>query len=184
MNHRGLWEMNRTLLLILALTASWTTLAQTEDPEKTEDFFEELSSTSLTPKQEALPEDSDPIDVEATATSESVNTEETEVPGEPETAPDSEDMNTTLMIVIPLVLSLVICAVIMCVVIVCRRCSSENDSKEDTYLDDEDHEKVPMPMFEDDVPSVMELEMEDLENWMGKGHYLNNNSEALLSSFK
>ncbi|KTG44268.1 hypothetical protein cypCar_00013602 [Cyprinus carpio] len=25
------------------------------------------------------------------------------------------------------------------------------------------------PMFEDDIQSVMELEMEDLENWMAKG---------------
>nr|XP_009306016.1 transmembrane protein 154 isoform X2 [Danio rerio] len=46
--------------------------------------------------------------------------------------------------------------------------SIQNNTKEDAYLDDEDHEKVPMPMFEDDIPSVMELEMEDLENWMAK----------------
>ncbi|RXN06604.1 transmembrane protein 154 isoform X2 [Labeo rohita] len=46
---------------------------------------------------------------------------------------------------------------------------NSEDSKEDPYLDHEDHEKVPMPMFEDDIPSVMELEMEDLENWMTKG---------------
>ncbi|XP_073769810.1 transmembrane protein 154 isoform X2 [Danio rerio] len=46
--------------------------------------------------------------------------------------------------------------------------SIQNNTKEDAYLDDDDHEKVPMPMFEDDIPSVMELEMEDLENWMAK----------------
>ncbi len=30
---------------------------------------------------------------------------------------------------------------------------------------------VPRPMFDDDIPSVMEMEMEDLENWMAKGNH-------------
>jgi len=30
---------------------------------------------------------------------------------------------------------------------------------------------ITRPMFEDDIPSVMELEMEDLENWISKGDH-------------
>ncbi|KAI2668558.1 Transmembrane protein 154 [Labeo rohita] len=84
-----------------------------------------------------------------------------------------ENPNAIIMIIIPLVLTLVIIAVILCVVMVYRRWRRKvaEDSKEDPYLDHEDHEKVPMPMFEDDIPSVMELEMEDLENWMTKGNH-------------
>lgn len=40
--------------------------------------------------------------------------------------------------------------------------------KEDPYLDGSSTEKVPMPMFEEDVPSVLELEMEEMDQWMKK----------------
>ncbi|XP_059407729.1 transmembrane protein 154-like [Carassius carassius] len=130
------------------------------------------------------------LDVVSTPSSDSVNNQESEPTTETEkekktntdsdaeietqTQPDAdadadaEDLNPVIMIIIPLVLTLVIIAVIVCVVIIYRRRRIRAETKEDPYLDHEDHEKVPMPMFDDDIPSVMELEMEDLENWMAK----------------
>lgn len=39
---------------------------------------------------------------------------------------------------------------------------------EDPYFEGASAEKVPMPMFEEDVPSVLEVEMDDLDQWMKK----------------
>uniref|UniRef100_A0A673MRS8 Transmembrane protein 154-like n=1 Tax=Sinocyclocheilus rhinocerous TaxID=307959 RepID=A0A673MRS8_9TELE len=102
-------------------------------------------------------------------TDQTVKNEETKPTTEANTDADTEDLNP-VMIIIPLVLTLVFIAVIVCVAMIYRRWRIKvaEDTKEDPYLDHEDHEKVPMPMFEDDIPSVMELEMEDLENWMAK----------------
>ncbi|XP_059409206.1 transmembrane protein 154 isoform X2 [Carassius carassius] len=75
---------------------------------------------------------------------------------------DTDDLNP---VIVPVVLTLVIITVIVCVVMIYRRWRIKGT---DPYLDHEDHGKVPMPMFEDDIPSVMELEMEDIENWMAK----------------
>ncbi|XP_072526698.1 transmembrane protein 154 [Salminus brasiliensis] len=76
------------------------------------------------------------------------------------------------VIIVSLALALVLTAmVVVAGVLINRKRRREKEAalKEDPYLDAEGREKVPMPMFEDDVPSVMELEMEDLEKWMIKG---------------
>ncbi|KAG9259850.1 transmembrane protein 154 isoform X1 [Astyanax mexicanus] len=79
-----------------------------------------------------------------------------------------EETDVFIIIVVLLVITLVITAM---VVLINRKKRREKEAalKQDPYLDAEGGEKVPMPMFEDDVPSVMELEMEDLEKWMIKG---------------
>ncbi|XP_022522933.2 transmembrane protein 154 isoform X3 [Astyanax mexicanus] len=77
-----------------------------------------------------------------------------------------------IIIVVLLVITLVITAMVVAAgVLINRKKRREKEAalKQDPYLDAEGGEKVPMPMFEDDVPSVMELEMEDLEKWMIKG---------------
>ncbi|XP_016357366.1 transmembrane protein 154-like isoform X2 [Sinocyclocheilus anshuiensis] len=176
--------MNLTLFLLLALTASWTGLVQCEDKEEPEGEF--VSEDLLGPKAEGEEENSDnhgdssgdgrsldSLESVSTASSDSVNNQETEPTTETNTETntdaDAEDLNPVIMIIIPLVLTLVIIAVIVCVVMIYRRRRIKAaDTKEDPYLDHEDHEKVPMPMFDDDIPSVMELEMEDLDNWMAK----------------
>ncbi|XP_034044673.1 transmembrane protein 154 isoform X6 [Thalassophryne amazonica] len=43
-----------------------------------------------------------------------------------------------------------------------------NTQKEDVFLEESSSEKVPMPMFEEDVPSVLELEMDELDGWIKK----------------
>ncbi|KAJ8000638.1 hypothetical protein DPEC_G00182450 [Dallia pectoralis] len=80
-----------------------------------------------------------------------------------------------IFILVPVALGVLIIAMIVGGVIINRRWNKKNKSHsdqdqhhEDDYLHGSDTEKVPMPMFEDDVPSVLELEMEDLEDWMNK----------------
>ncbi|XP_056315515.1 transmembrane protein 154 [Danio aesculapii] len=173
--------MNLTLFLLLGLTACWTGLVQSEDEESPEIIDEEL--VVVTSKAEVQDKDNNgdvagsgdgmsqtTSDLGSTqnSESESLNNEETaQTQAEADTDNKEKDLNIVIMIIIPLVLTIVI-SMIVCVVIICRRWRIKDDTKEDAYLDDEDHEKVPMPMFEDDIPSVMELEMEDLENWMAK----------------
>ncbi|XP_026059573.1 transmembrane protein 154 isoform X3 [Carassius auratus] len=131
--HRGLWEMNLILFLLLALTASWTGLVQCEDDKNTTD---PLPTTKNEEEKQAT--EANPV-------------------------ADTDDLNP---VIVPLVLTLVILTVIVCVVMI--YCRWRIKDAEDPYLDHEDHGKVPMPMFDDDIPSVMELEMEDIENWMAK----------------
>jgi len=77
-----------------------------------------------------------------------------------------------VIILIPVVLVVVIIAMVVGGIVCNRRWNrnksySTDNEKGDPYLDD-NTEKVPMPMFEEDVPSVLELEMEELDQWMNK----------------
>ncbi|XP_035274030.1 transmembrane protein 154 isoform X1 [Anguilla anguilla] len=100
-------------------------------------------------------------------------------PGDATDTPPEEDENLEasdldpLMIIIPLVLLLllVVIASLAAYTISRRRAKKHSDPRhltEDEILHGCENEKIPMPMFEDDVPSVLELEMEDLEKWMVK----------------
>uniref|UniRef100_A0A8D0CEN5 Transmembrane protein 154-like n=1 Tax=Scleropages formosus TaxID=113540 RepID=A0A8D0CEN5_SCLFO len=82
---------------------------------------------------------------------------------------DDQADSLVVMVAIPLVL-LVLIALVVTGFFICRRrkASSFRDGREDQFLAGSNEEKVPMPMFEDDVPSVLELEMEDLEKWIVK----------------
>ncbi|KAL3066613.1 hypothetical protein OYC64_016542 [Pagothenia borchgrevinki] len=90
---------------------------------------------------------------------------------------DATDLETDeglglLIILIPVVLVVLIIAFIVFCIFINRRWKQNQMNhelrKEDPYLDGSSSEKVPMPMFEEDVPSVLELEMEELDNWMRK----------------
>lgn len=174
--------MTLVLLLFLALTASWTGPVQCEEQKETETPSEDFilaTTTSITEGNAEDPENhenagsgdyttqgADNADLDHSARGNSGDDAETNSTAGTET--NTEDMST---VIIPLVLTLIIITIIVCGVgIYCRRRTKVVDTKEDHYLDNEDHEKVPMPMFEDDIPSVMELEMEDLENWVTKGN--------------
>uniref|UniRef100_A0A8C1JVQ0 Transmembrane protein 154 n=1 Tax=Cyprinus carpio TaxID=7962 RepID=A0A8C1JVQ0_CYPCA len=182
--------MNLILFLLLALTASWTGLVQCEDDEETKEEYPSEDYNHGDGSGDGRRQVVGSLDLVSTPSSDSDNNQETEPTTETKketdtetdteidtetdtntetnTEADAEDLNPVIMIIIPLVLTLVIIAVIVCVVMIYRRKKIKADTKEDPYLDHEDHEKVPMPMFDDDIPSVMELEMEDLENWMAK----------------
>ncbi|XP_020788671.1 transmembrane protein 154 isoform X2 [Boleophthalmus pectinirostris] len=89
------------------------------------------------------------------------------------TTPSPEDDGTDLLlIIIPVVLVILFLAIIVCCILINRKLNNNTThsevSKEDPYLDDSSREKVPMPMFEEDVPSVLELEMEELDDWIKK----------------
>lgn len=87
-------------------------------------------------------------------------------------APEEEEVLSPIIILIPVVLVVVIIGMIVCGIFINRRWKkngrNQELSKEDPYLDGSSTEKVPMPMFEEDVPSVLELEMEELDQWMKK----------------
>uniref|UniRef100_A0A1A7WVF0 Transmembrane protein 154 n=1 Tax=Iconisemion striatum TaxID=60296 RepID=A0A1A7WVF0_9TELE len=105
--------------------------------------------------------------------------------GDVESAPrDTEPVNSTspseeedgildpLIILIPVILAVVIISMIVCGIYINRRCNQNEAkqelSKADPYLEESSTEKVPMPMFEEDVPSVLELEMDELDQWIKK----------------
>lgn len=91
----------------------------------------------------------------------------------PDGDPEEEGLSP-IIILIPVVLVVVIIGMIVCGIFINRRWNSKAKcqelSKEDPYLDGSSTEKVPMPMFEEDVPSVLELEMEELDQWMKKDY--------------
>nr|XP_046271104.1 transmembrane protein 154 isoform X1 [Scatophagus argus] len=96
----------------------------------------------------------------------------TQEEGEDEVEEEEEEGLSPVIILIPVVLVVLIISMIVCGIFLNRRWKrqgiNEELRKEDPYLDGSSTEKVPMPMFEEDVPSVLELEMEELDQWMKK----------------
>ncbi|XP_070840294.1 transmembrane protein 154 isoform X2 [Chaetodon trifascialis] len=88
------------------------------------------------------------------------------------TPEDDPEALSPIIILIPVVLVVVIIGMIVCGIFINRRWNKKSRDQElrkaDPYLDGSSTEKVPMPMFEEDVPSVLELEMEELDQWMKK----------------
>uniref|UniRef100_A0A3P9L3G9 Transmembrane protein 154 n=1 Tax=Oryzias latipes TaxID=8090 RepID=A0A3P9L3G9_ORYLA len=75
--------------------------------------------------------------------------------------------STLMLILIPVVIVTLICMVV-CGYFIIRKWKQNATKREDPFLDEPSTEKVPMPMFEEDVPSVLELEMEDFDQWITK----------------
>ncbi|XP_027013819.2 transmembrane protein 154 isoform X12 [Tachysurus fulvidraco] len=148
-----------------------------QDKEDSEDA-ETLAQVTLT--QNSMRNNTSPdnttTDKKHKSASESSESHTTDVEGQnnstqDEDETDIQDTGMTFPIIaacLTIILILVVAAVGL--VIVCRRRkrNTADPEKDDPYLNDDFGEKVPMPMFEDDMPSVMELEMEDLEKWMIK----------------
>ncbi|XP_029018190.1 transmembrane protein 154 [Betta splendens] len=181
------------LLLLLLAALTGTVLCQDEEqaPEEPEDSNVsptevELEASSPTP----APEASNTLATGDEITSDygsGLHQSSTENPliSDPEFdhgAETTEDPATTaetegdglflLIILIPAVLVVAIIGTIVCGIFICRRrnrsSKTEELRQEDPYLDGSSTDKVPMPMFEEDVPSVLELEMEELDQWMKK----------------
>ncbi|KAG5286312.1 hypothetical protein AALO_G00013440 [Alosa alosa] len=162
------------ILLFLALTASLTERVhcEEEDHENAEDpteasAIETSAQTEPSPSVETLEDDETP----GSGLSPEYGLSEDRVNEPPTEMPSTEDLSPTI-IIIPLVAVLVIISMVVAAVMISRRLRRKSAGSEpvqqDEYLDACEGEKVPMPMFEDDVPSVLELEMEDLEKWMVK----------------
>ncbi|KAF7214333.1 transmembrane protein 154 isoform X2 [Nothobranchius furzeri] len=116
----------------------------------------------------------DTLDLEAEVISGDVESDPTDLEPVNSTTPSEEEDWTLdpLIILIPVVLAVVIISVIVCGIYINRRCNQNEAkqelSKADPYLEASSTEKVPMPMFEEDVPSVLELEMDELDQWIKK----------------
>ncbi|KAL2098188.1 hypothetical protein ACEWY4_007395 [Coilia grayii] len=168
------------ILLFLALTASLTGRAHCQEPGDEDEAAVSTETTGTTP----LPKTEKPDTTDAVEYDEA--TEGSALPENTDITPPAEDERglNPVIIIIPLVLVLVIICIVVALVMICRRWKSKatgpDPAQQDAYLDACEGEKVPMPMFEEDVPSVLELEMEDLEKWMVKdGGGGNINSEAV-----
>ncbi|XP_034543463.1 transmembrane protein 154 isoform X2 [Notolabrus celidotus] len=175
------------LLLFLLLTALTRTVLCDDEETETEIATEEVDTgdPDAGPDGDAgTPEPTDPGD---TTSNEPITEEEdgsgrskddgtTLDPGvsEPTSSPEEgeEEGLSPIIILIPVVLVVVIIGMIVCGIFINRRWNNKARDqelrKEDPYLDGSSTEKVPMPMFEEDVPSVLELEMEELDQWIKK----------------
>ncbi|KAM7419475.1 hypothetical protein PAMA_016542 [Pampus argenteus] len=182
-NMRGPRIKTPVLLLLLLLTnLTGTVLCQYDDDAKTsvtptqvkvtELLPSDASSTSTTPS----PGSTDPDNIEEQESSgmnsRSINSDVNTVNPSlvtPTKSPKTVGGLIPTIILIPVVLVVVIITIIVCCIFIKRRWNIKADlRKEDPYLDGPSTEKVPMPMFEEDVPSVLELEMEELDQWMKK----------------
>ncbi|XP_013876146.1 transmembrane protein 154 isoform X5 [Austrofundulus limnaeus] len=161
-NMRGPRLKTPLLLLLLLLLSSLTEKAFSQDGEEDDD----TESTQEPEETETeLPVTQQQDQMEGTADSGSGSSAD-------DLAEEEKELDL-LTILIPAILGVVLLVAIVCgTVIIKRQCSknstSQEQSKEDPYLDGSSTEKVPMPMFEEDVPSVLELEMDELDKWMQK----------------
>ncbi|XP_034087119.1 transmembrane protein 154 isoform X2 [Gymnodraco acuticeps] len=166
----------KTPLLLLLLLLLGTVFCQEEDDENVEEEADTDIEYGEEPGEAAPGADGEP---------EVPDVSESTLPPDLTTTYLDEDFNTTdstdlepdeglglLIILIPVVLVVLIIAFIVFCIFINRRWKQNQINqelrKEDPYLDGSSTEKVPMPMFEEDVPSVLELEMEELDNWMRK----------------
>ncbi|XP_069545340.1 transmembrane protein 154 isoform X2 [Brachyistius frenatus] len=172
------------LLLLLLTTLIGTVFCQDEDDTAQPETHEEVSDTESA-ADTALSEDtgSDPVEETDDNTSSgeaeviydnistSTSTESTSFTYTT-IEPDEDQGLGSIIILIPVVLVVLIIGMIVCGFFLNRRWNkkprNQELSKEDPYLDGSSTEKVPMPMFEEDVPSVLELEMEEFDQWMKK----------------
>lgn len=160
------------LLLLLTTVLPRTGFGQDEIDERTEQ--------SGSDKQESETVTTATTDTNADITQTSPGTQyEGSGSSSVTTSIDEDSMKPTeppgldpIIIIIPAVLAAVIICMIVCGIFINRRWNKQkrnpDPNKEDPYLDGSSTEKVPMPMFEEDVPSVLELEMEELDEWMKK----------------
>ncbi|XP_055079793.1 transmembrane protein 154 isoform X4 [Periophthalmus magnuspinnatus] len=193
-NMRGCVQMCASgwlvLLLLLLSGLSSTVLCQDEDadPEgETEDEatqgYEEAAEEEVA--SESLDTTPIPGATDATNTASPESTSEPTFDTGGTSSPVEEGVDL-LLIVIPVVLIVLFIAIIVCCIVINRKLNSNTShsefSKEDPYLEGSSTEKVPMPMFEEDVPSVLELEMEDLDGWIKKDGQLTAVNEITLST--
>uniref|UniRef100_A0A3Q3LYC7 Transmembrane protein 154 n=1 Tax=Mastacembelus armatus TaxID=205130 RepID=A0A3Q3LYC7_9TELE len=170
-NMRGPWVKTPLLVLLLLLAG----VARTASPSS-------VSSSTLTPYTTHTEVPVKEIIEEDHGSGQGDSSNETD--DFLETTDDPSDTNLTtlssepneglsfIIILIPVVLVVITIAIIVCGIFISRWVTQQSRNEalreEDPYLDGSSTEKVPMPMFEEDVPSVLEVEMEELDQWMKK----------------
>lgn len=171
----------KTPLLLLLLLLTGTVLCESDDNEETQSVTEGTEE-ALDAGGDVNTEATEPLPTEPSSAPDPSSTDEdgsgdSETPVNPTTEdtasmPEEEEGLNPTIILIPVVLVVLIIGMIVCGIFINRRWNrkarNQELRKEDPYLDGPSTEKVPMPMFEEDVPSVLELEMEELGQWMKK----------------
>ncbi|XP_019114747.1 transmembrane protein 154 isoform X1 [Larimichthys crocea] len=160
------------LLLLSALTGTDEIAGPVEDAPSAETESGDEETTESSPDLDATPttpstDVSDLAELESNTTIDAGSGYAPDNTTEPSLG---EDGLSYMIILIPVVLVVIIIGMIVCGIFINRRwnkkASNQELGKEDPYLEGSSTEKVPMPMFEEDVPSVLELEMEELDQWM------------------
>ncbi|KAL1023731.1 hypothetical protein UPYG_G00045290 [Umbra pygmaea] len=181
---RGHMEMTTLqLLFLLALAASLPGTVFCQDDEVTELLVNEISENQDPNDVEPTEQDTSVDNVSDSTTTDIVPTDvlaehsqDDETSGDGTDTPSEkpwEESLSPVLILVPILLVLVIVVMVVGGIMITRRWDQkgnrnpDNDQNhEDTFLHGNGTEKIPMPMFEEDVPSVLELEMEDMEQWM------------------
>ncbi|XP_059553811.1 transmembrane protein 154 isoform X1 [Myotis daubentonii] len=163
-----------TIALFLTGRAQESELPSSEATEESEG-----ESTDVTQKVEPTDEDTPVISTVAALTTETV----TEYENYTSIGEEDTQLELILMVLIPLVvLALLLLSVVLIVINYKRKKSKQelpssqgSQSVLQTYELGGDNLKV--PIFEEDTPSVMEIEMEELDKWMSM--HRNADSECL-----
>ncbi|XP_078799461.1 uncharacterized protein LOC101157918 isoform X5 [Oryzias latipes] len=147
-----------------------------EEPNTTQENGGDLatqSETEITTESTAVQDDAStrsPTTLDQASSSATEGSAEDPLSEEDSSTEEPGD-STLMLILIPVVIVTLICMVV-CGYFIIRKwkqnATKRASVKEDPFLDEPSTEKVPMPMFEEDVPSVLELEMEDFDQWITK----------------
>ncbi|XP_027872235.1 transmembrane protein 154 isoform X2 [Xiphophorus couchianus] len=153
------------LLLLLLSALTGTAFCREETSSQTKNSNSTARSQVFTSTPPTIPGNND----------NTTNTAQPEVPegsGSGEPGNNGDETLDQFILIGAVVAGIIVGAIIIVGVVVwCRRSKKAGNqelTKEDPHLDGPSSEKVPMPMFEEDVPSVLELEMDELDQWMEK----------------
>ncbi|XP_057698972.1 transmembrane protein 154 isoform X3 [Corythoichthys intestinalis] len=183
---RGRAPLFFLLLWLLASTWIGTARSQYDEPEseeageETED--QDGAASTLSPSDSVTSEASPTWEGGANSAEDKAedlgsgvdnagSTDEPE-PADSTSTPMNEECPSVTLILVPVAVAVFVIVVVTFALFLRRRFKMEaavaEARKDDLYLDGSGAEQVPMPMFEEDVPSVLELEMEELDQWMMK----------------
>ncbi|XP_033890300.1 transmembrane protein 154-like isoform X1 [Acipenser ruthenus] len=172
------WEMSFLLILLAAVFAG---TVNCKDYSSFSKDLEDGSSWDVLEDSSLLSNGS--VDLEAETPNEyiekdlnSLGRSDSDAPGDSLTPPPNglhplfSSSNIYLAIAIPLVLLLMLLAVVIGVMIKRRKRNPMTlaymKDFDQLHGVDTDTVKIESPLFDDDIPSVLELDMEDLEKWM------------------
>ncbi|XP_075607817.1 transmembrane protein 154 isoform X2 [Balearica regulorum gibbericeps] len=161
------------IVLLSALVLARGSAANGSENEGSADGSSMLSTVTVTPSPttgSSTPDDHEPVLVTARATESSFETIST--PSTELNAVNNQDSleaaeHSILLYIVPIVLLVLLILLIIFFVIRHKRKKSKQDEL--------GSENVKSPIFEEDTPSVMEIEMEELDKWMNS---MNKNADC------
>ncbi|XP_075607816.1 transmembrane protein 154 isoform X1 [Balearica regulorum gibbericeps] len=184
------------IVLLSALVLARGSAANGSENEGSADGSSMLSTVTVTPSPttgSSTPDDHEPVLVTARATESSFETIST--PSTELNAVNNQDSleaaeHSILLYIVPIVLLVLLILLIIFFVIRHKRkkskqaclqpgrciCKEQNyEHQHFSFPDELGSENVKSPIFEEDTPSVMEIEMEELDKWMNS---MNKNADC------